>query len=266
MRLEIVVFLVLLGIFLFWKFGRGSFPKFTLPKIDGSLINSNNWWSKRHEDIDKKRMFWYVVLAIVCALIVYLWDYQAAGIAAVIGLHAIWLTYYKKGNFLTKVIVSGILLSFVLGWLVPDTPKMTSAFWGATAKFLGDRSKEVTEELEAYKSGTSAAVTTSAKVGQAETVNDNYQQKQRRARTVEVIAEQGAFTEVKIPDLSNFDFVCPPGALMVIVHSGIPEGQVVDCDLQVKLALSSNLRGLRLGFQSKDSTPRHVTVTITSQS
>ncbi len=89
---------------------------------------------------------------------------------------------------------------------------------------------------------------------------------QRQSYTVEVTAEEGAFTEVKVPDLSKFDFICPQGTLMVIVHTGVPEGQITDCDIQEKIAFSDNLRGLRLGFQSKDSTPKHVAVTINPKS
>lgn len=262
MRLEIIVFLVILGIFLFWKFGKGSLPGIRLPKIDGSWISNNKWWEKRKEDVAEKRMFWYIVLAILCAGIVYLWGYKPAGIVAVIGLHFIWGIYHKKGSLLTKVIVIGILLSFVMGWLVPETTKMTSAFWGATGKFIKDSSEEVTEQLAAYKSGIPI---TSANASLATPAAEPVIHR-RQTRTVEVIAEEGAFTEVKIPDLSKFDFVCPSGALMIIVHSGIPEGQIIDCDTQVKIALSNNLTGLRLGFQSKDSTPKHVAVTITSQS
>lgn len=221
------------------------------------------WWEKRHEDVDKKRMFWYVVLIFLCYGISKVWDegYIAAGIVAILVLHAIWGIYYKEISLSTKAIVGGLLLAFVLGWLVPETRGVTKQFWEASKRDLAEKSIKATEFLKKYKDGKTveAVEVESQPVKQSVVVPAGYRPE---TRVIEVMATEDKFTEVKIPPGSQFSIDCPSDGLAKVFHHGAPEGIIHDCKDNIEVG--ENLHNFRIGFSSKTETPVKVRVKISS--
>lgn len=82
-----------------------------------------------------------------------------------------------------------------------------------------------------------------------------------KERTIEVVAEPGAFTEVKIPPTTSFRWDIQDGCLVAVMHAGNPHGTIYDCADHIELG--NNIQNLRLGFSSKTQTPVRVAVRLT---
>jgi len=116
---EIIAFLVALGFLAFLKYGKGSLSIIKLPFPVGGARGSASISSLSEEDLAEKRMSWYVILAVISALVAKMFGYTPAGIIALVGVHIVWWRYRKKGSSLTKLVVYGMLTFFVLAWLYP---------------------------------------------------------------------------------------------------------------------------------------------------
>lgn len=80
-------------------------------------------------------------------------------------------------------------------------------------------------------------------------------------RTVNIIATQGAFTEVKIPPATDFRWDVQEGCLIAVAHDGDPGGSIYDCTEHIELG--TYLHNLRIGFSSKTETPVKIAVKLT---
>lgn len=138
MRPEIIVFFVILGIFLFLKFRKGSLPGFSsLPKIN-ALGTVGKWWVQK--DDEGKKFLWYVLVIILAYGAMYVApegdELIVRCAVALIGLHLIW-TFVTAGKIstFTWTIVGGMLGYFVLAGFYPvESVKIKTA----SIKLMGD--------------------------------------------------------------------------------------------------------------------------------
>lgn len=76
-----------------------------------------------------------------------------------------------------------------------------------------------------------------------------------------VVATQGTFTEVRVPNGSKVAWYCQPGALMGVTHSKLPQGKFIDCaDNTTFFHLGDDLQDLVLSFVSTDPNPKQAWV------
>lgn len=76
-----------------------------------------------------------------------------------------------------------------------------------------------------------------------------------------VVATQGTFTEVRVPNGVKVTWYCQPGALMGVTHSKLPQGKFIDCaDNTTFFHLGDDLQDLVLSFVSTDPSPKQAWV------
>jgi len=85
---------------------------------------------------------------------------------------------------------------------------------------------------------------------------------QPQTRTIEVVATEERFTEVKIPSGVHFSIDCPDGGLAKVFHRDEPQGVIYDCANSIEVG--ENLHNFRIGFSSKTETPIKIRIKITS--
>lgn len=86
-------------------------------------------------------------------------------------------------------------------------------------------------------------------------------QTQTRGVIRNVVAVQGTFTEVRVPNGVKVTWYCQPGALMGVTHSKLPQGKFIDCaDNTTFFHLGDDLQDLVLSFVSTDPSPKQAWV------
>lgn len=226
MRLEIIVFLVLLGIFVFTKYGKDRLPTFTLPKI-GSL-NVSLFLSK---------YILPILLFIALMLVMWLTD-ESLG----------WWSFFKKDWYTFTALVITYLI-FASAFIQDKEKKapfyqkvMVFAMIVAVAVALVGSPSELLREYGVGGTRGDVAV-----------------------ETIEAVATPEIYTKVpnEIPAFSSFNFICPWNTLMKVTHDGNPAGEEFDCDEGGAGPKFSELTGVGLEFKSKDHTTRRFPITIT---
>lgn len=237
MRLEIIAFFVALGFFLYWKLGG----KFVMPQIGG--IGEKLGGSTGFLAGYLVPALLFIVLCFVLWLTndtLHWWSFvirdgktfTALAITYFVFASAFLQDKEKKAPFYQKVMVFTMIAAVDLALMGLTPSDAWSKYgWGA---------------------GTAHA--------QAVADVSHVTQKQG-PRTIEVIAMEGAFTEVEIPPATSFRWDIQEGCLVAVVHNGIPQGAVRDCAEHIELG--DNIQNLRLGFSSKTEMPIRVLVTFT---
>lgn len=226
MRLEIVVFVLLLAIFLYWKSGA----RISLPNLGnvgakvGGILGSFSLTSSSTEEF-KSRSLWFCILVGAAA---FHWGHTAIPLLVFLVIRSFFLPTTNLSVFIRwAYIVMMLIFAFI-----PGTRDYTLAKWHnftmATTQ-MGEEAK-----------------------------NPHVAQKQRPVasqfikRTAELDAVQDGFTWVRVPDFGKLhNFTCPSGVIMVSVHRYNPSGSTYDCDEGSPIALGDGLLDWHLGFRSK---------------
>lgn len=237
MRLEIVVFLVLLSIFIFLKYGKGRLPKFRLPEI--SSLNNG-------EGVVFPFLFGYILpILLFIAMLVIMWLTND-----VLGW---WSFFTRDGKTFTALVITYLIFASAFMQEKKKAPFyqkiMVFAMIVAVVVALTGSPSELWEKYEWKGEEQSKSV-------------ESFTPKQSSAtRTVNIIATQGAFTEVKIPPATDFRWDVQEGCLIAVTHDGDPHGSIYDCTEHIELG--TYLHNLRIGFSSKTETPVKIAVKLT---
>lgn len=232
MRNEIIVFLLSLCVYLFLKYQKSILEKDTLTKIQSKILVSGFGTST-------------ILFAVLFAVL--------------------WLTNYKLGWFSFMTHDWWTFCAFVVAYIAfapafmqeKDKAKKTPVFKKAMV-FITIMAiiLSFTDDLENPFSAKSDAEVTQQTVQVTPQIS---------ARVTETIIANGDhFTYKSIPDGVSIEFFCPSGTLMDFTYSGMPEEEkgFIDCDTGGKnLVLGAYKAGRRIGFMSKDTNPKHATVT-----
>ncbi|MBI5078187.1 MAG: hypothetical protein HZB11_02375 [Candidatus Yonathbacteria bacterium] len=239
----------------------GFLNSFSVSPNEGDGFHKSNmgssvkkWWGEKDEDNKKWSLYIAILIFAYLVHVVAINEYKLAAraIAALVPLHFVWGIVGKKMGLLTKVIVSGILIYFVLAWLVPDIVTYRDAKWSTVKKSVAEMATQAKKDDENYGKMVAKNPPVDTRAGY-----------RPQTRVVEVTATEDRFTEVKIPSGVKFSIDCPDNGLAKVFHRDAPQGIVYDCARAVEVG--ENLHGFRIGFSSKTEKPVRVKVRITSQ-
>lgn len=159
MSYEILAFLVGLGVVLYVKFWKVNLSKLTIPdglkKILTSSVSADSTSGKKPTDdsSDGKRLFWYVVLVMISAIVAKFIGYAPAGIIALIGVHIVWLVYRNKSGWLMPMVIYGMLAFFILAWLLPPIIQLKDSGLSLAETATRKTSVSVTKIAKDYRDG-----------------------------------------------------------------------------------------------------------------
>lgn len=238
MRLELIVFFIILAIFLYWKFGG----KFALPQMGGVGTKLGGALSGAFAQAsgDNKHRIEFIFLFVL--VLIGLWATKPAVYS--------WL--WEHGRLT-------VFISFIIiGYIVRPPKSKFFLKMGVLALLSMGIYSSIPEEKMGW---TRTVTTTTVPEAPAMTVTKNAKQ-ERTVRSIRLVSgTQGFFTEIEIPKGVTFKLYPQEGCLVGVIHDGIPEGIVFDCT--EPLELGSNVRNLRLGFSSKTDVPIEVVVELT---
>lgn len=234
-------------------FGFKNAPVHVKGDRDDEINFVTKWWGEKDEN--SKKWFWYIAI-LLFAYFVYLvspeeYKFMARAIAALVPLHIVWGFVGKKVSLFTKLIVGGMLIYFVLAWLIPEIVTYRDAKLSIIKKSVAKMASEAKHEDENYGKEEPKK--------QQSTVRAGYRP---QTRVVEVLATEDRYTEVKIPSGVRFSIDCPDDGLVKVFHRDAPQGTVYDCAQAVETG--ENLHNFRIGFSAKTEKPVRIKVRITS--
>ena len=242
MRLEIVVFLIFLTIFLYWKFGA----KVSLPGLGGIGTKMGGVWSSfslASESAQNRAQFLFLLGLVLLGTwivtpFVYTWFGENKGLAFFIGFITLgYIIKVPKSTWVLKAEIVVLLLMGIYATLPKESPIKAPWF--------------------------------SLKLSPSQLMAHEAPKQELVQNTAELDATPNGFTWARIPDFATLhNFTCPSGTLMAVVHRDNPEGRTYDCDQKEPIALGDGLRDLKLGFQSKSSgtVPVVIHVLVSKQS
>jgi hypothetical protein len=204
MRLEIIVFLVVLGCFLYWKFGG----KFAMPQIGSIGVNLGGATS-------------------------FLAGYLVPTLLFVILCVVLWLTNDTLGwwTFLTrdgKTFVALVLTYFVFASAFIQNKEKKAPFYQKVMVFA----MIVIVDLALMgltPSGAWSKYGWGGGTEYAQAVRAPHIALRQGAGTIRVVATQGAFTEVRVPLSTRFEWDTQEGCLVAVMHDDAPQGIIYDC-------------------------------------
>ncbi len=241
MRPEIVVFVALLAVFLYWKFGTGTLPGLggvgaRVSGIFGSLSSADKNGGKRWE--------FGLLLALIVA-------FTATMYPEVFDLP------WKHGWQLTTVVVVAVIAYAVMGLLTP--PRTTGILKFALLVLVSLWVWESLPKENTWKVwwNTEEEPTRVRPVPQGDPTPHSV------VRTIELYATPNRFTWVRIPGgamLHGFD--CPLGTSMAVIHRNNPRGRIYNCDEGAHIALGYSNINLWIGFQSNEAETVYVVMHV----
>lgn len=191
-------------------------PRFTVPEgLKGFFKQEDT----QEEDIEKRRMFWYVIILIISASVAKMFGYTSAGIIALVGVHIVWWKYQKKGSLVTKIIVGGMLLYLILAWLLPPVVEIRNAGLSLIGKVFQDMASTTTALNDNYGKPPkpNGEVSSSSSLTGKPAVQQLYQ--------VLHVVPGGNFQKADIPlnkVIENISWDCAQGCIVQIEHDGFP--------------------------------------------
>lgn len=236
MRIEIIVFLLSLCVYLFLKYQKSILEKDTLAKIQGKILVSG---------YGTPTLLFTVLFAVL------------------------WLTNDELGWFSRLTRNRWVFGAFVVSYIAfapafmqeKDKTKKTPLFKTAMVfttilavdfALIGMSPANIFDWWWSRTNQQPAAQVASPPARVVETVTAN----------------GGHFTYKSIPDGVSIEFFCPSGTLMDFTYSGMPEEEkgFIDCDIGRKnLVLGAYKTGRQIGFMSKDTTLKYATVTTVAR-
>lgn len=208
-------------------------------------------------DADDKTMSRYIILAIISVIVAKFFGYVPAGIIALAGVHLIWLFSPQKGSLITKVVIYGMLIFFVLAWLFPDTVKVRDASIKVANKVMtnaGNKAEAFADDFGKASTAKPEAAAILPKPAEApRTV------RRAQIKTVfELTPDWDSRNRIQLPSMKVIAFYCSEeGADMTITYSGgnidVPSGQTFRCptDTNENLSIGTGARNAWLSFRSR---------------
>ncbi len=225
MWLQIIVFIVLIAVFLYWKFGK----KISLPGLGGIGSKMGGFFGSLSPTSEgaKSRLGTLFLLGLVLL-----------GVAIVAPQLYTWI---GEIEWLTLFFI----LLFV-GYIISG-PKSNWFLKSVLFVLLGLLVWDGISEENAVK-----VWRNSPEPAQTQSVPKEAPKPKFVEHILELTAVQDDFTWVRIPGgatLHNFN--CPLGTIMGVIHRDNPKERIYDCDNEKEeIALGDGI--LQLGFQSKD--------------
>lgn len=257
--LEIIFFLILFVALFYRKYGG----RFTLPKFDATDKKVpdfvTKWWGELNPGQRKFVWLTFILLVATAGMFSSLNGWTVLHIVEALVIIGLFVSPPKKADTANSLTIAAIFL-VTFASLLPGIQSFATAKWAMLEMWTNETGWQTIMKAKAYEQEDIAFDSKSETKTQL--ITRAPQLYQPETRVVEVIATNEGFKEVQIPKMARFAWDCPSGGLVAVVHDGVPQGIIYDCDHDVEVG--ENLHHLRLGFSSKTGTPVRVTVRITS--